>query len=119
MSGRKGTTSTTSAVRMMSASIRRPKYPLRTPSTVPSSVPTVAASAPMASETRAPQMSSDRMSWPMSFVPRRCARLGASNGRPLVTRGSYGATIGARTAVTTITPSRTRPLVPTRPRPSP
>src|SRR5687767_11272000 len=61
-----------------------------------------AARSPMLSETRAPQTISLKMSWPMSFVPSRCRSDGVSNGSPVDSVGSYGATRGAKTPASAI-----------------
>ena len=75
-SGRKGSVNTTSVARMSRASTQPPARPATTPTVVPTSTAASAATSPTVREARVPHSSSEKMSWPMSFVPNQCCALG-------------------------------------------
>src|SRR4030095_1606836 len=69
-----------------------------------------AATTPASSDARAPQITRDRTSRPISSVPNQCAADGALRmALQLVASGSYGATTGAKIATVTTTTITTTP----------
>src|SRR3954454_3302444 len=74
---------------------------------------------PATSDARAPQMTRDRTSRPISSVPNQCAALGALRmAVQLVATGSYGETTGASSARATKNTTTTNPIAAPRRRTS-
>ena len=73
-----GNASMTSAMRMITASVRPPLYPAIMPSIAPASMEITVGTMPTSSDTREPYSIRVRTSRPASSVPSRCARDGGA-----------------------------------------
>ena len=107
-----GIASMMSTVRMITPSIVPLKKPAMAPRKPPTMTPIVTDSTAIPSVRRAPQMIRESTSWPWMFVPIQCSDDG---GRKLSDRlprsGSNGARNGAKTAMNTIAPTISAPMI--------
>src|SRR5450755_26279 len=99
---RNGQASIASVMREIRASVQPPTYPASKPIGTPSDSEMHTETSPARSDARAPQMTRDATSRPISSVPNKWVAVGGlRTSLHDVWRGSCGAIVGASTAITT------------------
>ena len=94
-----GKAKTRSAIRMMTSSTARPKYPAIAPSTEPMIAEETTRMSASGSESRAPKRVRLRTSRPSVSVPNQCAPLGGFSRGKACESGSKGAIRGTKIAM--------------------